>query len=793
MRCQGRGLIEIYGLRVISRLACILCFFAGFNLPADGASSFSDTIQIIQKGKARSNIQKYADEAEKYVSEKDYFKAAESYLTASSLSRASGNYQKAISFGVEAISYAEKARAKHIKIRAMISVAKAYKNVADKEKALEYLNQAAQIAAENKMKGLEAVAYEQIGNIYRPSDLKKTLFYHMKAYDFYESQLPAVSSLDYSPSNDKKKKKNILQRVGHVRNFLDISISLGFTYLALDEYDKAETILEKALPYAEGQLEKQIKLNMSFGDLKKKRGDLSSALDYYKMACESAVSLDLPYYVVKACRRTGRDMRDLGRKEESVQYFRKAIEAIEDQRSMLQSEEMRTNYFEQTIGVYDDMIGVFIDLKRAEEAFIFSERARSRTFLDLLGSKTDLSRGRASRLIDEEMKLKHRMSELQLKLEEEDTLTFKKELDELKEQYASFLERLHKEDPEHADLISVNTLSLKDVQSYLMPGQTLLQFHVMRYRTILWIITRDACNAVVIRKESSILRAALSEIRRSIAEVAPIDQVRSGLRNMYDMLFSNIVIRPGETLIIVSHDILHYLPFHALVKPEGRYLIEDNTVSYLPSSSVLKFVREKSRKIEENIIAFGNPDLGNPALNLRYSEREVREIKKLFPESLVFIGSEATKSRAKTLSLKYNMLHFAVHTEMNEESPKETALMLSADDKEDGNLSVEEIFGLNLSASLVVLNACETELGSLSRGDELVGLSRSFIYAGSPTVITTLWNVNDKSSFFLMKKFYKNINSMTKVNALRSAQISLMQEYPHPFYWAPYLLTGNTE
>jgi CHAT domain-containing protein len=82
-------------------------------------------------------------------------------------------------------------------------------------------------------------------------------------------------------------------------------------------------------------------------------------------------------------------------------------------------------------------------------------------------------------------------------------------------------------------------------------------------------------------------------------------------------------------------------------------------------------------------------------------------------------------------------------------------------------------------------------LGKLSNGDELVGLTRAFIYAGTPSVIATLWKVNDRASYELMREFYSNLKTMKKSEALRQAQLKTMKEFPEPFYWAAYGLSGE--
>jgi CHAT domain-containing protein len=139
---------------------------------------------------------------------------------------------------------------------------------------------------------------------------------------------------------------------------------------------------------------------------------------------------------------------------------------------------------------------------------------------------------------------------------------------------------------------------------------------------------------------------------------------------------------------------------------------------------------------------------------------------------------------------------------------------------------VREIFGMDLKANLVVLSGCDTALGKLSTGDELVGLTRAFIYAGTPSVVASLWNVDDSSTAQLMASFYRNLKTMSKAEALRQAQLELIRgegssdvlarrgvggigklgETPssalpapsslsistsHPYFWAPFILVGD--
>jgi len=123
-------------------------------------------------------------------------------------------------------------------------------------------------------------------------------------------------------------------------------------------------------------------------------------------------------------------------------------------------------------------------------------------------------------------------------------------------------------------------------------------------------------------------------------------------------------------------------------------------------------------------------------------------------------------------------IHFATHGELSEADSLSSALLLVPGRGEDGRLEVRELFGLDLHARLVVLSACETGLGNLSRGDELVGLQRAFLYAGTPAVVTTLWKVDDRASYELMRAFYDDLKRASVTESLREAQLKTMRAAP---------------
>ena len=157
------------------------------------------------------------------------------------------------------------------------------------------------------------------------------------------------------------------------------------------------------------------------------------------------------------------------------------------------------------------------------------------------------------------------------------------------------------------------------------------------------------------------------------------------------------------------------------------------------------------------------------------------------------MAKQATESAIKSEAGTYNALHFATHGIFDADQPLNSALLLSASASDDGRLTVSEIFDLDLKAAMVTLSACQSGMSKIKAGDEMTGLPRAFIYAGASTVIASLWNVNDESTSILMEKYYNNLKSINKPDALRSAQLELLnnQKYNEPYYWAAFTLTGD--
>jgi CHAT domain-containing protein len=332
-----------------------------------------------------------------------------------------------------------------------------------------------------------------------------------------------------------------------------------------------------------------------------------------------------------------------------------------------------------------------------------------------------------------------------------------------------------------------------EVQALLGPEAVLVEYFVGGGRTLVWVVSRNGLRAFRLRIEEAELTKRVSEFRDLLASRGRLEELRDAAHDLYKTLLAPAFPAglPRE-LIIVPHRVLHYLPFHTLMPTPGRYLLQDSLVYYLSSASLMQFTREKEQAVAAATLAVGNPDLEDPTLNLRYAEREVREVERLFPGATVLVRREATKGQTRRHMTAQSLIHLATHADLDGDDPLGSALLLRPEGSDTGRLEVQEIFGLDLHASLVILSACDTSLGKVTEGDEVVGLTRAFVYAGTPSVISTLWRVDDRASYELMRAFYENLRAgATKGDSLRQAQLATLEKYPHPYYWAAYQLTGE--
>jgi CHAT domain-containing protein len=171
---------------------------------------------------------------------------------------------------------------------------------------------------------------------------------------------------------------------------------------------------------------------------------------------------------------------------------------------------------------------------------------------------------------------------------------------------------------------------------------------------------------------------------------------------------------------------------------------------------------------------------------------ETAGIAATYPKAQRVSGAAFTHDVAQQALLTADTVHFATHGLLEEDAPLFSALLTSPAAGKPSRLSLYEVAGMRIRARLVVLSACETGLGTLQRGDEITGLTRTFLTAGADTVLASLWKVSDESTAVLMQQFYRGLaHGLKPAAAVREAALAVRAKYPHPFYWAAFVVTGR--
>ncbi len=787
--------------------------------------------------------------ATSWLPQQNWADAVDAYRAAAQAARYSGQLQKSITLGEKALDIAQRTK---VSVSGQVNLSylahppepeltiisiliPAYESIRNFDRARALIENGL-----TKVKDLppnteprmrtEASLYHALGrDLIRRREYDKAVDSYSQAVYLWQSLMAGYYSRSIVEKDSQASFVGLLAGLGNAYRLA------GRLHDALEQYQRAFDYVKKgASTYAFEYV-----LYQGLGEVRFREKNFSQALQSFQKALALAEKRRIPDAIRSASARIGDVLSQTGKPAEAVAYYQRAIQQVESTRSLLESEEYRQSYFEGALGPYISLIQALLSAGKRDEAFNYSERARSRTFLDVLGTRVQLSRAKGG-LLEEEKSLQERIAGLNARLvvgaDEEDGETdragLRKQLAEAEKAYSTFLTKVRKQNKEQASLMAVEPLTLKEVQELLDPGTTLIEYFVTQSDILVWVVEKDKLQIVTVDLAKGKLSGLVKSLRENIfalGEKSKFDEVSISL---YKQLIQPILPHiTGKELIIVPHDVLHYLPFHALVGSDGKYLIEKYPIYYLSSASLLQFTKEKRRASGGKVLAFGNPDLGDPQKDLEFAELEAQEVKAVYPGSTVFLRKEATEEKAKGLSPSNDILHFATHAELNEDDPLSSAVLLAKSDKEDGRLEVREIFGMDLKANLVVLSGCETGLGKLSTGDELVGLTRAFIYAGTPSVVASLWNVEDSSTAQLMASFYKNLKTMSKVEALRQAQLQLIRgevrsdllarrgiggvgklgETPsvqlpapssvlpapisvttsHPYFWAPFILVGD--
>jgi len=581
--------------------------------------------------------------------------------------------------------------------------------------------------------------------------------------------------------------------------------------IAIARHDQAKAIqeLQAAIDLAGSGGFKRLLADgqFSLADIYRRQGSLARAEQFAVAAAESTQNGGEIYLLPRRLESVAELQASQGKYRDSDATYDRADDILDTMIGNVRSIQAKMGLITAMSEIYTEHFALVADhFKDSDKAFSILERARGRSTTDLLmsGKPPDAP---------EEEQFEKQVSRLNLELSRaQSRVQIRQIRDKIfvaeEARWTASASNPWKAHP-------WRTIPLEQIQLGLGRDTVLLEYVIAEPHSYCLIITRDRDRIVSLPGRSIVERLVRTYVNTLKTRSSDLRQGRE----LYSTLLGSIPeVDKKSRLIVVPDGCLHLLPFDALVDRRGGYVVSTKTVFYSPSASayyLLNLTSQVQSGTRRSLLGIGGipyseaEDLNRlvmlrgygslPLPTLPGSKEEVLAAQAAFRDSAdtLLTGWDATESRFKRSSLAQRaIIHMAVHGIADEKNPQRAALILLGDSRsnEDGILEANEIIPLQMNADLVVLSACDSAVGRLQGEEGIANLSRAFLLAGSRTVVSTLWSVDDTAALFLMKRFYFHLRENNPTaDALTLAKRDLLSTYAGhaiPYYWASYKLEG---
>jgi len=718
-----------------------------------------------------------------------------------------GQYKKAIEYHQQSLAIDREIGDRAGEGDSLNNLGLVYRSLGEYEKAIEYHQQSLAIDREIGNRAGEGASLNNLGNVYDSlGQYKKAIEYHQQslaidreiddrageskslgnlgaAYDSLGQYEQAIEFHQQSLAI----KREIGDRAGEGASLNN----LGSVYDSLGEYEKAIEFYQQSLA-----IDREIGNRAGEGASLNNLGNVYDSLGEYEKAIEyhqQSLAIDREIGDLagegNSLNNLGLALYNSGQLAQAEEYLRAGIEVLESVRSQSGGDANKISIFDTQARTYRIFQQVLIAQNKTNAALEIAERGRARAFVELLSQR--------------------------LSPEQSDTAPQPPTIEQIKqiaqEQNATLVE------------YSIITDEL-EIAGKKQWRQSQLYIWVVKPTGEVSFRTADLTE---LAKKGESLNTLVAKSRhyigargRSLVTVKPAPDAENinRLRQLHEILIEPIAdllpTDPEEKIIFLPQGPLFLVPFPALQDEKENYLIENHTILTAPAIQVLQLTREQRDEIRRGGFAKPAPTLivGNPTMpsiaveigetptklkQLPGAEREAKNIAQLLV-SEPLIGTQATRKAVVEQMSSAKIIHLATHGLLDDFKGQGVpgAIALAPDGtgkRNDGLLTSNEILDLNLSAELVVLSACDTGRGEIT-GDGVIGLSRSLVLAGVPSLVVSLWAVDDYSTAFLMSEFYKNWQQTgDKAQSLRQAMLATREKYPEPEHWAAFTLIGESE
>ncbi|MBN2515837.1 MAG: CHAT domain-containing protein [Deltaproteobacteria bacterium] len=651
---------------------------------------------------------------------------------------------------------------------------------------------------------LRAEAYIELAQYPKAIEEAKRAYFFVDR--FVQIRILGTLGLAYALNGETKQTLQMVDRLDRLKIVNPVmkanrNFTVAKIHVALNDFEKALEAIQQSDPTAHvlladlfygammhGQslaVYEEIPRKFMLSKCLMETGDLSAARDGYDALLNTPQTRDNGEIYWMTLFDRGRIAERDRKFKDAIDCYCRAVEVIERQRSTINTESSKIGFVGDKQALYFNLVQVLYHERQYEKAFEYVERAKSRALVDLLASKKDFAfRGGDTN----EIKTVLAMNDSA----EAESIIQDVSIDKSKSRglQIKIREELKGRAPELASFITVTSQPVSELQAYLSKDETLIEYYYRDKDMFAFVLSDGRISAV--KLDSGRLTEDIQEFRECLEDPGS-KRFMDSSRRLYSRLFKPIESQVNrKKLTIVSHGALHYLPFNAL--HDGKdFLIDRYSIRVMPSASAMKYLVSKKANKGGGILVFGNPDLGDSRYDLAFAEREALNVAKTKSKSKVFLRKDATVGAFAKYAGSFSYIHLATHGRFDPSSPLKSALLLSPEAGSNGMLTADKLYSLELNADLVTLSACETGLSKIANGDDLVGLTRGFLYAGSSSIVASLWKVDDLATAQLMIRFYRELDKTNKRDALQTAQLETRKTYAHPYYWASFQLTGNSD
>lgn len=561
----------------------------------------------------------------------------------------------------------------------------------------------------------------------------------------------------------------------------------------------------------------QSRVALALGETEKARSAAAQAAAL--LGIDDADSLALPHLRLQWEHLSGCIALTGGDATGAIAHFESAIRMLESQRVSLPLEEFKSAYLEDKQELYSDLVFSLLAQEEAgrdggiAQAFAVGEQARARSLLERLAAAGESAEGRDDSQMAQGRQLRQELHWLYNQLldgqsaagEDGEQLAARRREIQAKE---AALQRV--EWKRSSLLRQAEAVDLAAFQAALAPEQQAVVYFTGRStgggrsgpgwasdggEVMAFVVDRRRARLVRNLTRPDRVEELAAELRFQLGRIElgwgyvqrHRERLMSGARQVLSDLYSALVaplshLLACERLLLVPHGPLHQIPLHALWDG-SRYLLQRYECSYAPSGSLAVHRREREGADRRPYTSWAGLGLSDEAIPA--ARQEVERAAARFPHSRLFLDDAANRA-GLAAAAQADVLHLATHGLFRPDNPFFSALKLA-----DGWIDVREIYRLPLAARLVVLSACESGVGRVRGGDEVIGLARGFLGAGAHSLLVSLWNVHDESAAELMDRFYYALQQgASPAASLRAAQEMVLLAGHHPYFWAPFLVIG---